>query len=816
MFKVLRSIYLVCILAIVFSCGTKPKQVALTLAADDLCQCFDTQGGRKSVKFATDIRISIASSEPSWCAVELWESDTCKNLIIKVADNNDLKKRSAEIRIMEHAAEIARINVLQLGCEPDIVVREDSVLIRDNLNFTLSMTANVPVDLRLPNWIKEVSETGGVYTFVAQKMPLELQERAGEIIIENKEYALSVVIPVSQVQGLPRFAVISDVLVGRTSSQEKLKKRLTTLLDTGKPIDAIFIVGDLTDFGAAVQYDELLSIVGDIVPEDVVVYYMMGNSDHYTQKGEETFKSKIGQPEHQYFSIKGYPFVTMSMRGIYTDRFTQTDKDFLTSSLSDAQENYPDKPIFYFMHIGAKETVYGTEMDKGDLGSEILKPILLGYPQLIYFSGHSNYTLSDPRSINQNVFTAVNIGSGIYSRIEYGYTEGMYPPNNENVCEGIIVSVLDNGDVEVERWDAARNEEICPKWLIKAPHDGSAFTYKNLTGGSAPEFSKKDKAVISKTEDGAFAVTFPQAKDDEKVHHYIIDVLDGDKVVFQNTRFSQLYLNSRMPHSFTVKLFGLPADVPLVARIRAVDSYDNISSPLLSDKFVSQPFIPSEGAKRPFADLFNIEFGKSGFAEDISPNKLKVTTGATAPKTYFNEEYGRYVAMFENNNTQFYKVDYKNNELVKNAFFTGFALETVYMSHDLRNAAPLSGKEWEGLGIEQEVGGQIEFWAFVGDKFKKTKSSVFIEPGKYYHVVAMYDRNAAKMHLYVNGKKAGETEVPGDLYIPKRDDCHWLGIGGDTHSSGRVNYPLDGEVVLARMYGRVLTDDEIYLLYKDL
>lgn len=813
----IKTLSLLIIILFSFSCKKETSHREIKIDAGNLTQHFDSKAGSNNILIFTEAELNAVSSDTTWCTAEIWTKNEQKQIVVLVKENRELNQRSAQISLTEKGKEKAVINIAQLGQGAGFLVKEESINLKDNLNFSLNIISNTPLAIQLPEWIENYSASGTEYKFTANQIPAEEDSRLGEIIIKDEAGGNpnQISIPVIQRQGLPTFAVISDVLTGRATSQEKLRKRLSTIINTGKSLDAIFIVGDLTDRGSASQYQELKQIVDSIIPAQIPVHYILGNSDHYHEKGEEVFLQELNQPIHNYMSIKGYPFVTIGMRGIYTDRFTQEDKDFLQKSLQDAQKNYPGKPIFYFSHIGSKETYYGTEKDKGDLGSEIMKPILMQFPQLIAFSGHANYTVADPRSIHQDVFTSVNIGSGIYSRIEYGYTEGMYPPNNENVYEALIVSVLENGDVAIERWDAARGEEILPEWLVQAPHDGTAFTYKNRNGGKAPEFAKNDKAVISHADDGAFTVTFPQATDDEAVHHYFIDVLDSDRIVFQNSRFSQFYLNSRMPAQFTVKLFGLPNDVSLKARITAVDSYGNVSKPLLSDSFVSSPFIPSEDATIPKADLFDIRFGENSTAKDISPNNIPVETGETLPETYYNETYQRYVAKFRNERTQFFKVDYKNSKRIKDAFFSGFALETAYMTNDLRNAAPLSGKEWEGVGIEQEEGGQIEFWAFVGDKFKKTKSSVFVTPGEYYHVIAMYDKNSAKMHLYVNGKKAGETDVPGDFFIPKREDCHWLAIGGDTHPSGRLTLPLNGDVVLARMYGRVLTDDEIYLLYND-
>ncbi|MDL2223971.1 metallophosphoesterase [Bacteroidales bacterium OttesenSCG-928-M06] len=808
-----------------FSCTKSSTEDLFSIDTDDLIQYFDNEGNSSTVLCTSEKEIFCEISDSSWCRVEIWTNQDEKKILINVLDNKRKELREADVLLKEkkEGKELAKIKIKQLGTNPMILVRQDLVEVANDLIIRLDITSNISLDFQTPEWIsysgssENEKKSQSEYYFHVDKLPANQTLRKGEIIIEGLSLQKEVKreVTVIQTESLPRFIVISDVLIGRTYSKERLKQRLLSLLSTPKPVDAIFMVGDLTGRGASVQYEELKSICDSVISKDIPVYFMMGNTDHFLEKADVTFSNEMQQPIHQYFSIKGYPFVTLSMTGIYTDRFRQKDKDFLLNSFLDAQEKYPGKPIFFFTHIGMSDTFYGTEKVAANLGSDVLAPILVRFPNLIAFSGHASFPLGDPRSIHQKVFTSVNIGGGIHSQIEYGYTEGMYPPNYQNVSEGLVVNVQENGDVEIERWDTYRNEEILPKWLVKAPHDGSNFTYANRDGDSSPFFAEDDQASIEILKDGDFAVTFPAAADDEVVHHYIIEVLDNEKVIFQNTRFSQFYLNSNAPQEFTVKLLSLPENISLRAEIRAVDSYNNISKPLLSEVFSVQPFIPQEGTEIPLADMFDIQFGENGMAKDISPNHVSVSVGEVIPETYYNDYYGRYTAKFKGIKTSFYKVDYANNQSIKDAIEKGFALETVYMTNDLKNTAPLSGKEWEGLGIEQEVGGQIEFWAYLDDKYKKAKSSVFVEPGKYYHVVAMYDSNSAKMSIYVNGKKAGETEAPGHLLIPKQLDSRWFCIGGDTHPTGIIQHSLDGEVVIARMYSRTLSDDEVFLLYKN-
>jgi hypothetical protein len=203
------------------------------------------------------------------------------------------------------------------------------------------------------------------------------------------------------------------------------------------------------------------------------------------------------------------------------------------------------------------------------------------------FSGHSHWPIGDPRSIHQGVFTAINDGSLTYSEIEKGTVNiGIHPEGYENITEGLIVDVLSNRNVEIERWDTYRNEEIVPKWLVQAPHNGSHFTYKNRNGLPAPIFANGTIPTIRNINGESIAVTFPQATDNETVHHYIVDIMEGDRVISSFGKFSQFYLNSEMPDKLSVSFSALPLGKTLTVQVKAVDSYNNQSIPIKSEPFI--------------------------------------------------------------------------------------------------------------------------------------------------------------------------------------------------------------------------------------
>jgi hypothetical protein len=312
------------------------------------------------------------------------------------------------------------------------------------------------------------------------------------------------------------------------------------------------------------------------------------NHDKSPSKDYDIYSEKVKQPLNQYIENKGYPFITIIEAVLQLDYTADINVEalrFLSEKLAYAARKYPEKPIFVFMHVPPQNTCYGSTVSDG-WGTKFFLPVLNRYPQAIVFSGHSHWPIGDPRSIHQGVFTAVNDGSLTYSEIEKGTVNiGNHPESHENITEGFIVNVLSNGHVEIERWDTYRNEEILPKWLIEAPHDGNHFTYNKRDGLPAPVFASEAKPVVTAVTADSIVVTFPQATDNEVVHHYVIVISDGEQVISTFSKFSQFYLNSEIPSELSVSFSGLPSAKPLTAQVVAIDSYNNASPPIISETF---------------------------------------------------------------------------------------------------------------------------------------------------------------------------------------------------------------------------------------
>lgn len=608
----------------------------------------------------------------------------------------------------------------------------------------------------------------------------------------------------------PRFAVMSDIHVGAEDWNSKIPTAWKNLVENKPALDAIFICGDLTDYGLSTQYDDLSDLLNDktLLPANLPIYILMGNHDNYGDP-DGTSYLKLGQPLHQFIDIKGYPFITISTRGTANSGISNHDDEaynFLSEKLAFANENYPGKPIFVFTHIPPENTVYGSD----SWGNSKLYEIMSKYPQVVAFSGHTHFPIGDPRSISQVTFTAINDGSTTYSELAEGeVSDGLWPTGYDLVTEAAVVNLDENHNVIVERWNTADNEEILPKWEINAPHDGTNFKYKDWKGGDSPEFSA-DADIQVREDIESCLVTFKQAKDDEVVQKYRVEIVDQKETISKYEIFSGFFLNSKMPESLSVSFDGLPAGKELYARITAIDSYGNESVPLVSSKFEVKRYEPAEGSSAPEVDLLDVFFEDGKQVSDLSPLKNTISVSEESPNIYYEKLYQGYGAEFTGSSYCYYKIDYSNNEKIKNALCNSFSLELLYKPKDVSSTCdPFCSTENGGVGLEQS-GSDISFWCHVGGSYEKITCQDVLKENVWYHIVATYDKTSGKMCMFINGRPMGTLEVSGDLALSSSKEAQWFGVGGDACPSDYVQYPFEGNILVARIYGKAVDRDEVY------
>lgn len=400
------------------------------------------------------------------------------------------------------------------------------------------------------------------------------------------------------VSAYPLFASISDIHVGRSGWETKVTNALTILAAQSPKLDAIFIVGDITENGKETEFQDAKAKVEALIPSDIPVYYNLGNHDWWgnrtgeTRTAKELFETVLGQDVNQYIEIKGYPFILISMETQdQNNAYLADTRTFLTEKLQKAATDHPGKPIFVFQHIPNAGTVYGSfDIGGGDAwGTGNVDDILSLYPQVIALSGHSHYFLADERSIHQNNYTSINDGSVAYAETENGLVGGTRPTGSEKMQEGVIIYLDENNNVTVKRLDLYNNVEIKQPWVINAPHDGTVFAYKNRDGGTAPYFESGAAITLGTPGENSIQVTFSIAKDDDAVQHYRVEVLDSNSQPLSSPVYkvlSKFYLYGNTEQSLSTNIAGLDSDTEYFVQVKGVDAFGKETTPpLLSSKF---------------------------------------------------------------------------------------------------------------------------------------------------------------------------------------------------------------------------------------
>lgn len=223
------------------------------------------------------------------------------------------------------------------------------------------------------------------------------------------------------------------------------------------------------------------------------------------------------------------------------------------------------------------------------------------------------------------------------------------------------------------------------------------------------------------------------------------------------------------------------------------------------------------------ADLLDVVFYNDGTATDRSAGRRTVQRhSGSGLMTYYNDSYGRYVARFNhdpgsNPVAGYYKVDYAADAAFREALADGHTLEALVMfdaeADGSREIKPFSSMQSGGTGFlitTRDRGTKLTFLPNLApDGWRWTCSDVTPARGTYYHLVGVYDPEAAKSRIYVNGELQSEINVWGTFQLPA-SGSNWFCIGGDA-SSGGAESAWRGDIVLARIYdeplpGEVVTD----------
>lgn len=396
-------------------------------------------------------------------------------------------------------------------------------------------------------------------------------------------------------EGELSFAILSDVHINEKdkSKSEKMKRAISIINNKNFEIEKYIFTGDYTNSGSIEEYKLFNDICSNNkIPKNKRAV-LMGNHDYWNgldiKSSKNRFKTELGEKIYKSEKINGYTLIFLSTENDEVNGYYSKESlNFATEKIKESIKDDENKPIFIFTHHPPKNTTYGSEY----WGNNELKEVFSEYSQVLLFAGHSHFPLNDERGIYQNKYTVVNCGGIGGLGLEEGTVDGKFPSDIKNESQGIIVTVDKSNRVTINRIDFSNNKEIKEPWVIKYADNGKANYQNSNIIGEEPYFEVNSTVKKESRHGENVKITFNQAKDNDMVHSYKIEVYEKkvtsskrnieELKVQENYMFSKFYLGDRMPEKLIINLSNIKKDKDYIVKIYAIDSFGNISSKYLS------------------------------------------------------------------------------------------------------------------------------------------------------------------------------------------------------------------------------------------
>ncbi len=390
-----------------------------------------------------------------------------------------------------------------------------------------------------------------------------------------------------------RFMVASDTHVMAANDKQcrriqkalKMSYAIADADENYKTLDGVIFAGDTTDDGLQSQRCAFKSAIDSVIRPETQVMPLLAQAHDggtYDYESLDYFKMLHGMDAtDNHYVINGYHFITMSRAYVDGVRYAEYQREWLRAELEKAVADDPTKPIFFAQHEHVDNTVYGSSDFEG-WDDEYFKDIFMEYPQLVHFSGHSHYPLSDPRSLWQGEFTAVGTGSLYYVELTVEDERTVHPDGYKDEAQFWIVEVDANNRVRLIGIDL-EEEKVLVEYILDNPADVANREYtpdKQAARSKAPVFAD-DAKVTAKTSVIKTSLTFDSATstDGTPVYLYRIAVADADGKEVYNDWLLPKYYSATVDATNTVNL-GILAKGEYTATITAETVYGVKSEPL--------------------------------------------------------------------------------------------------------------------------------------------------------------------------------------------------------------------------------------------
>ncbi len=383
-----------------------------------------------------------------------------------------------------------------------------------------------------------------------------------------------------------RFIALSDVHYNDEHTVER--ERMAQALRTGnrvaqehpayKRLDALAVVGDFANRGTEAQFQAFRQTLDEGLRPGTATLISVASHEFHGDHVEEAYEKLerfFHQPPDIHTVINGFHFISVSPS--HGTGFNRQKLDWMKAELATAAADDPRKPIFFFQHPHIQDTVAGSI----NWGENDLTPILMNYPQVIDFSGHSHAPINDPRSIHQEHFTSLGCGTLSYFELdEYDKYYGTVPPGDEAAAQMLIVEADVQNRVRITPWNLLTDKAFPLQWEVERPSEPESFQYTRVKRRSAAKLPVFPEGASLRFEGNS--LTFDQADyAAEPVLDYFVRVRRAEDGVIAAYRslWSEFYFDP-MPKTLTLPLEGLVPGTEYTVEVTARGFWDNYGAKL--------------------------------------------------------------------------------------------------------------------------------------------------------------------------------------------------------------------------------------------
>ncbi|MFA5457963.1 MAG: metallophosphoesterase [Synergistaceae bacterium] len=408
-------------------------------------------------------------------------------------------------------------------------------------------------------------------------------------------------------------------------------------------VDVIFMGGDIVNNAISKYYELYQETFESVYGTDESAYpeviWLMGNHEWWDKDEHDTAQavslynqySRIDTPNLVkqtsvkyyldntvnlptfYKVVNGVPFLAISgenCRSEIGEVMQQEIATWLTEieALPSVQNG---GPIYVTYHLPLSFTM--THGRGSSAASAVLEELLSDYPQAVVFTGDTHYSGINERAISQADFTAINIGSSSYSRMDQqsatmtgeeafynlkdsgGESKDVMTGNAQFKYEYTptihMMETYDNGATKIDRYFSTEDPEnpihINNSWYLEPDISKSAFTYTNarfqntaaaneLYGANGLSW-ESEASVSFGINNGKMLVSFPDVVNYHYCEHFQIEVTSdtSNKKVYDVV--SNYYKYSPTPENLYFVLEDLPEGSSYSIKVTAFDYFDNPS-----------------------------------------------------------------------------------------------------------------------------------------------------------------------------------------------------------------------------------------------